>query len=195
MNMTTSVAQNSTNENHPTSIKLGVSFHFHNKENRAPSLRWCKHHEKHDDCWVFGAFQTVDYTPRQIADHVLAGNAISIAAHRDNWRKKANFISTQIMGLDFDNNMSVAQLAADDMAGRYAFLIYATPSSTPEKPKSRALFILDVPITEPAQYTRLLKRLMYHYGQTGAEADKACKDTSRLFYGSANAEHIFKGIQ
>ena len=63
-----------------------------------------------------------------------------------NHRSQANFLSAQHLVLDFDNGdetCSLDALEADPFIRAHAALLYATPSSTPEAPRSRVVFLLD----------------------------------------------------
>lgn len=162
-------------------MKLSISQHFHNKENRAEP-RINRKTGQMSNLWAMGAFTAVDWTPDEIADHLKAGKAICVGAVENGWRSESNFISSQIMGIDFDHGPDVPGLITNDFVRQYAFYIYPTPSHTPEKPRSRALFALDEPITDAQRYRTLITRLMAHFGQV--KADPSCKDPVRLFYGS-----------
>lgn len=167
-------------------VALSVSKHFHNKENRAP-LRPNRAGEM-SNLYAHGAFDNVSWTPGQIAKHVTSGKAICVAATRNDWRKSENFVSSQIMGVDFDNGQGVQALTDDTLIEQYAFLVYPTPSSSPQQPRSRALFLLDQPIADPDRYRCLLRRLLLYF-QT-KDADEACKDAVRMFYGSTHLGYI-----
>lgn len=170
-------------------VRLGISGNFHNKDNRAKPRRNAKTGEE-STLYAFSSFSNVVWTTRQIIVHVLRGNAISVGSTRDTHRHSSKFVSSQIMGVDFDNGLSVQQLAQDELAGGYAFLIYATPSSTPENPRCRALFALDLPIVDADKRRVLNKRLLAYYQQIGEEADKACKDPVRIFFGSETKDYL-----
>lgn len=161
-------------------IALSISRNFLNKENIAtpkpdrdgvPSNRW-----------AYAAFDNVQWTPVQIIEHVRAGHAICVAATTNNHRKSDYFKSAQIMGVDFDKGPGVVELLNNPLVDGYAFLVYATPSSTDDAPRSRVLFLLDAPITDASEYRKLLKRLMYRLDVDGI--DEQCKDPVRIFYGS-----------
>jgi hypothetical protein len=121
-------------------------------------------------------------TTEQIAAHVTSGRAICVAACAKNWRKEAHFISAQLMGVDFDHGTSIADLIGHEFVFNYAFLVYATPSSTPDAPRSRVLFALDMPIENLAEYKKLVKRLLLHLNIV--DVDEQCKDGVRIFFGS-----------
>lgn len=167
-----------------TAVKLGVSSHFMNKENRAPVRG---DGDGAGNRYAFGAFTTAALTPAAICRHVISGKAICVAACKDNWRKEANFLSAQVIGIDFDHDTGVAALMTHAFVGAHAFLVYATPSSTPEHPRSRALFVLDMPIENVATYKRYVKRLLHHLDV--GDADEQCKDGARIFFGSTTTNY------
>lgn len=105
---------------------------------------------------------------------------------RSNRRVESEFISSQMLGLDLDD----CSYSIDELESRYPFLqdyatlMYPTPSSTPDKPKTRILFVL----TEPIQGEHAAKRwramqmgLIEYFAEL--KPDAACKDPARLFYG------------
>lgn len=162
-----------------TKIALSISKHFVNKENIAPV-------KNGSNRWAFAAFDNVVWTPQQIVEHVKAGHAICVAATQNNHRKNEYFKSAQIMGVDFDHGPDVTGLLDKPLVYEYAFMVYATPSSTPAAPRSRALFALDAPINDPDQYKRLVKRLLLAFNADNI--DDQCKDTVRIFYGCKGKE-------
>lgn len=166
-------------------IALSASAHFHDKENCAP-LKPDKNGEL-SNLWAFGAFDNVRWSAEQIVRHLTFGRAICVAETTTNWRKGENFKSAQIMGVDFDNGPGVIQLLDEPLIDNYAFLVYATASSADDAPRSRALFILDNPITDPLVYRRLLRRLMLSFNRQ--DVDAATKDDVRIFYGSAGRKY------
>lgn len=161
-------------------IALSISRNFVNKDNIATS--------KPDrdgvlsNRWAYAAFDNVQWTPVQVIEHVRAGHAICVAATTNNHRKGDYFKSAQIMGVDFDKGPGVVELLSNPLIDGYAFLVYATPSSTDDAPRSRVLFCLDAPISDASEYRKLLKRLMYRLDVDGI--DEQCKDPVRIFYGS-----------
>lgn len=160
-------------------IELSISRHFHNKENRAP-MRPDKRTGKALNAYAYGLFETVRWTPQQITTHVTAGKAICVAALSGNWRKADQFKSAQIVGIDFDGgDCDLDALVKDDFIRQYAYLLYRTPSYTPDNPRARALFILDEPLTDQAHYKKLVKRLLRRF-----QSADDLKDGVRIFYGS-----------
>jgi hypothetical protein len=168
-----------------TPIRLSLSKWFYNKQNNAP-LRLNKQKGEDSNQWAFGAFETAVMTTEQITAHVTNGRAICVAACQKNWRKEDNFLSAQLMGVDFDHGTSIADLIGHEFVFNYAFLVYATPSSTPENPRSRVLFALDMPIENLAEYKKLVKRLLWSLNIP--DVDDQCKDGVRIFYGCDTEE-------
>jgi hypothetical protein len=161
-------------------ITLSVSPHFLNKDNRAPERR-----DKDgvlSNRWAYGAFENRQMTSAEIIDHVTSGRALCVAAVLKNWRKHENFVSSQLMGVDFDHGPDVDQLIEDEFIQEYAFLVYRTPSSTLAAPRTRALFMLDAPISNRDTYQKLVRRLLVRFEHQ--DVDEACKDAARIFYGS-----------
>lgn len=169
-----------------TSLALSVSQHFHDKQNRAPMKP--DREGKPSNIWAYAAFDNVTWTRAQITAHVTSGKAICVAATANNHRKGDYFKSAQLMGVDFDKGPGVHQLAQHPLIEEHAFLVYATPSSSDDAPRSRALFALDSPISDPAEYRRLIKRLLLAFEVENA--DEQCKDPVRIFYGSAGKTYL-----
>lgn len=165
-----------------TNLALSVSHHFHDKQNNAPSHTNPETGEK-SNRWAFAAFDNVIWTTAQVITHIRSGKAICVAATLNNHRKGDYFKSAQIMGVDFDKGPDVTGLLLKPLVYDHAFMVYATASSTDAAPRSRALFALDAPISDAADYRRLVKRLLLAFEVE--DVDEQCKDPVRIFYGSA----------
>jgi hypothetical protein len=108
--------------------------------------------------------------------------------HHSHWRTGANYICGQYLGIDFDTETeqsSLAYLVKDKFILKYGAFVYTTMSHTPEKPRSRALFLLDAPIMQAVNYTMAASSLVWLFGAT---ADRKCKDAVRFFYGSKGCQ-------
>jgi hypothetical protein len=141
-----------------------------------------------DPFWpVFNAsFQNLELEPFDLGRMIYDGHAFT-TWHGDNWRHSRNFIAGQHLALDFDSgdkSSTLKALLADRFIGRYAALLYTTPSHTPEKPKARAVFLLDTPIQQAKNYALAAQSLLWAFDQ----ADPQCKDPARFFYGSLHCE-------
>lgn len=176
-----------THKTTPT-LQLNISTAFVDKQPIADlEKRFCKKHDCMDSCWAFGSsFYPATLTPLQLAEHIQQGRAFTLGYFNSNRRTKATFVSSQLLALDLDNcPLDTDQIADDPFIRQYAYLIYRTPSYTPEIPKHRVLFVLDEPVTGNHAVTRweaMQKGLLRHMAHLNP--DSACKDAARLFYGS-----------
>ena len=136
-----------------------------------------------------GSFRNLDVLKSDIASMIHDGHAFT-TWHRNGWRESANYELGQHLALDFDAGTeasSIAKLAGDVFVRNYAALVYSTPSSLPEAPKSRVLFVLDTPIMQARNYVLATRAMLWLFGT----ADAKCKDPCRFFYGSLNCDAQF----
>ena len=123
----------------------------------------------------------------------VAGDGCSFApVMKGNYRDGANFISAQHLVLDDDRETlesSLEALAGDSFIRDHAAVLYETPTSTQERPRSRVVFILDDPITDSEHYRLAQESLLSKFGET----DPSVKDAARFFYGRPNARHLILG--
>lgn len=127
------------------------------------------------------AFQNVEWDPIRICAALYEGHPIT-TWHKDHWRHSRNYLLGQHIGIDFDTGderSSVKHLLADHFIARYASIVYTTPSHTDAEPRARAIFLLDTPIHQAANYTLAATALLWLFGT----ADRQCKDAVRFFYG------------
>jgi hypothetical protein len=162
----------------PRYIRLNLSHAFINKATTPDTpTRYCKKHRR---------FYPATISLDGLIDHIGQGKAWTPGYFKDNRRTKANFVSSQLLALDLDKcPLDTDAIAADPFIRQYAFLVYRTPSYTPEVPKHRVLFVLDEPITGQHAVTRweaMQIGLMAHMAHL--QPDPACKDAARLYYGS-----------
>jgi hypothetical protein len=138
-----------------------------------------------------GGFKNHDLTPEELALAIVEGHGYT-TQHTD-YRKAANFIAGQHIGLDFDVLPSRRTLQdivdGDPFIAEYAGLLHTTASHTPEAPRARVLFFLDRPIHDAEKYTELARALLDRYNQ----ADPTCKDACRLFFGAEDCEILLSG--
>lgn len=145
-----------------------------------------------DPVWkTFNAsFVNDEYNPHLMALLIDEGRAFT-TQHANGWRQNSHFVCGQHLGVDFDT-LSVDQAMSDPLVERYAAIVYATPSSTPENPRCRAVFLLDKPIFQAVNYTRAAVALLSSFG---GKADAQCKDPARFFYGSAGSMPICRPLE
>jgi len=109
------------------------------------------------------------------------GVATSAELTTDN-RREANFVSRQLLMVDIDSGMTIPELLANAFYNQYGAGFYATPSFTPELHRFRICFVLAQPETDAGRLRRINRGLLQVFGT----ADEACKDPTRLFYGTVN---------
>lgn len=133
-----------------------------------------------------GSFECVDLPTIEIANNIYMGYPFT-TWHTNHWRVTDNYQLGQHVGLDFDTEderSTLAYLAKDKFIAKYASLIYTTPSHTPDKPRARVLFLLDIPIYQAINYTQAASALLWLF----SAADPKAKDAVRFFYGSLRCE-------
>jgi len=136
------------------------------------------------------SFHNQSMTAYQFAVEIWNGYGYSTALTGTN-RAKKNFKEAWHVALDFDTEDERSSLdAIADMSWAFQFgsFVYSTPSSTPDKPRSRLVFVMMEPITDYKKYELLVKAMIKEFGG----ADEACKDATRLFFGSKQCQ--VKGI-
>lgn len=109
------------------------------------------------------------------------GCATSAELSTDN-RSDANFVSRELFMVDIDSGMNIQDLADNDFYNDYGAGFYTTPSHTQDNHRFRIMFRTEQPITDPAQAKKLIQALLRVYDH----ADPACKDSTRIFYGTKN---------
>lgn len=128
-----------------------------------------------------GQFSNEELTPQELAAAIGAGYAYT--SQHEGYRKADNFICAQHLALDFDTEderSTLAYLASDPFIRKYAAFLHTTPSHTPDKPRARAVFILDRPVHDAGEYALFAESLVHRFGA----ADKSCKDAARFFFGA-----------
>lgn len=167
------------------SVKSGSGI-FHVSVNRkfrgkipkgAPASVWAKFN---------GDFRTEEHDPASLALVIAEGRAIT--AVLNGYRKRDNFQSAQHLALDFDTEDSRSTLDAiqeHPFIEKYGAILHTSSSHTPEKPRARAIFILDEPITDADLYGQMASALVEKFGG----ADEHCKDPARLWFGTKDCEY------
>ncbi|MDE5936335.1 MAG: hypothetical protein K2G83_02900, partial [Ruminococcus sp.] len=98
----------------------------------------------------------------------------------DGKRRKENFISQQLIALDFDNGVTFAEIKERAEHYRLPILFaYKTFSYTVEHEKFRVVFALNDMINDSFTSEAVTAMVMKIFW----DCDKACKDSSRMFFG------------
>lgn len=153
-------------------------------------------------------FRDVEGTLADVQQHIKAGHAICAGLLGGQWRSKANVIGSQWLLLDIDNSdvardpdgkpildengnsikvydrqLTIEEALAHPFIKKHCALIYTTASHRPDWHKFRLVFLLPEYVQGADTVeacTRFLMQQLPH--------DPACKDASRVFYGSTEAE-------
>lgn len=127
------------------------------------------------------SFENVEQDQLHIAEALYNGCPIT-TWHKDHWRTGENYLYGQHLGMDFDTcdeRSALTTLAKDPFIAAHGAILYTTPSHTPDAPRGRAIFLLDIPIHQAANYVLAASALLWLFGS----ADRQCKDAVRFFYG------------
>jgi len=133
--------------------------------------------------WINGGFINKRGRPETLAKLIASGHPYTQTHVR--YRHQRNFVQGQVISLDFDDNGAFGRILEDEFIAKYAYFLYSTPSSTPQSPRSRAVFILPKPITNPVLFAAMQRALVVKYS---GFADRSCKDPLRLFFGSSGCD-------
>ena len=99
-------------------------------------------------------------------------------------RQVNDFVSHQLVLVDIDYGMTIAELFEHPFYEVFGAGFYTTPSHTDENPRFRIMHRLESPITNSEKMRTLYRALMGEYGS----ADTSCKDAARLFFGSKDCQ-------
>lgn len=102
----------------------------------------------------------------------------------NNHRTSENFVKSNIAMVDIDEGLTISDVKAHEFYIDYSAGYYTSPSHTEEDHRLRLLFLLERTITDEQEMRAILMALISVFG-----GDKSCKDASRLFYGSKDAEY------
>ena len=138
----------------------------------------------------YSTFQKQTMSPRALAISVYHGYGFTPV-----WttaRREENFVSAGHMAFDFDAGDESSSLDYIQREGTFAWMFasfgYTTASHTDAAPRCRVVFVLEYPITTPAEYRRVYQAVAWYISSDGSNTDPACKDPLRLYYGSKGAE-------
>jgi hypothetical protein len=112
--------------------------------------------------------------------------------YRNGRRKEENFSAAHHIAFDFDKDGADLDflMRPDSFGWTFASFAYSTPSSTKDHPKSRVVFVLAEPITDPIYFRKLYQAIAAEFEREGSRTDPACRDPLRLYYGSPNCRVV-----
>jgi len=115
------------------------------------------------------------------------GHTFAPAIFKNNIRNNASFISTQIFALDFDDNQNPREkIKLFKDYGIKVNIVYNSFSHTEAYNKFRLVFVLDTEITD----RKLRDKIQLAFMAMAVDADPACKDVARMFFGSNKAATV-----
>lgn len=127
----------------------------------------------------------------ELLEFVCKGYSI-VLGEFNNGIKDSNFISSGTIGLDIDEPTKTIDIIVDDLRqfGINVNAYYETFSSTKDKPRYRLLIKLDRLVDN----VELMKSLIKTIINSSDQFDEACKNPSRVFYGTDGSIHEIKLI-
>lgn len=153
-------------------------------------------------------FRDTEGTLADVQRHIKAGHAICAGLLGGKWRSKANVIGSHWLLLDIDNSdvardaydkpikdsngnyikvykhqLTIEEALAHPFIQKHCALIYTTASHKPDWHKFRLVFLLPQYVEGADTVEACTRSLMQELPH-----DPACKDASRVFYGSTEAE-------
>lgn len=138
-------------------------------------------------------------TVQELIDEIAKGSTIKAGALNGN--KNIDWESQQVFCIDIDNDEKSVEkygmLIPIQAYGRCCGLgirptfYYESFSSKPEHPKFRLVFVTDEAVTDIRIRNSIQMALMTIF----PESDKACKDLSRIFFGSPDKVTVFNNAQ
>ena len=139
------------------------------------------------------SFKRATVTPHVFAGRVWQGYSTTVT-YNNGRRIKKNMDKAWHMMFDFDDETEASSLEyltrPDSFASNFASFAYATPSSTPDAPRSRVVFIFNQPITDIQYYRKLYTAIAWQFELYGSQIDEACKDPLHIFAGSKEAKMV-----
>lgn len=121
--------------------------------------------------------------------HIHSGHAYTAQLY-NGYRHSRNFKQAQHIGFDLDHLSIPIEDINDPLILNHASFLHTTSSDSPSSPRSRAVFVLDTPITDGETYSAIVQSM--HRAST-IEIDEICKDYVRLFYGATNCRIRYFG--
>jgi hypothetical protein len=125
----------------------------------------------------------IDITLDELATEIIKGKTFVPATlstiNGEKRRQIKYWQSQQIIALDIDKGLLLEDAMENQFIKDNATFLYTTFSHKPSEHKFRIIFALDQPVHDYRDYQRIWS---YLYGKL-PQADKACKDGTRLFFG------------
>ena len=124
------------------------------------------------------SFENFDLNANELKQAISNGYAFC-AELTGNRRSGKNFQCSGFLAVDIDHGLTLDAAKENDFVKSKASFLYTTPSHTDEFNRFRIVFELEEVIDDKEEMRNALTGLIIRLG-----GDQACKDPSRLFYGS-----------
>lgn len=122
----------------------------------------------------------VNFTPKELAQHLVDGYSVVFGIMKDDKREKNNLDYQELVALDFDNNVNIKQILSDSFTQKYACFAYTTFNHTENNHRFRLVFKLDIKLHNNDDVAYIYEELFKKYNY---QLDTSCKDSSRIFFG------------
>ena len=133
---------------------------------------------------IVKTFQNVEVSRDELAQLINEGYAFC-AQHSDNYKKSANFTSSDILAVDIDDGMTVQDALANEFVRQHAAILYTTVNHSEEFQRFRIVFEVETTITSSTDMKNALRGVIKKFG-----GDPSCNDACRMFYGSKGSKPI-----
>ena len=122
-------------------------------------------------------------TLSELTAHILRGGAFIPAEMTSHHRSNSAFSKSSLVVVDIDNGLTIEEFKKHELSKQAAYL-YTTASHDPSKGKERFRIIFQLPtvVEDPKLYKSLVSLLVKK-----TQADEACTDVCRIFYGNDKA--------
>lgn len=130
-------------------------------------------------------FVPMDIPIQELAAYIGEGAAFSAQFKGDGKRSAANFKCAGFLAVDIDSGLTIEDAQSVPLYKNHCALLYTTASHTDENHRFRLAFELESPITTRERMEAAYSGLIATFG-----GDKACRDASRLFFGSSSGIQI-----
>lgn len=127
---------------------------------------------------------SVECSPEEAFELITTDGCATSCDLKDDHRHDESFVSRQMFMVDIDNGMTIPELFQDQFYNECGYAFYATPSHRDDLHRFRIVFITETPITDLQKARNLFSGLLKMY----QHSDTACKDASRIFYGTIDCQ-------
>ena len=126
----------------------------------------------------------IDASWPDVFEVITTMGCASSAELKNTHRHDDDFVSRQLLFIDIDSGMTIPELLENDFYNQHGAGFYTTPSHTQDSHRFRIMFVTETAITDGERVKKLIMALMRVFDH----ADPACKDSTRIFYGTVAAQ-------